>query len=195
MYPHVHNVLALKGKIAPSPFFETLIDPFEPEGTPEQTETEVGAIETPAYVGSGWYGYTYKTHLAGARNWWRLLRSPKRLLFTGPAHLERPFHTLHGEILRWHDHWLKGIDTGVVDDPPVRYWLMGANESRRGRGLAATGDGVDAALVDELGASTHAPVHGAIGRRRDPAGLLRPDASYADAQCRVPPISQRAPRA
>ena len=34
------------------------------------------------------------------------------------------------EILRWHDHWLKGIDTGVLDEPPVRYWVMGANEWR-----------------------------------------------------------------
>jgi len=27
-----------------------------------------------------------------------------------PAHLERPFHSFHHEILRWHDHWLKEID-------------------------------------------------------------------------------------
>ena len=87
----------------------------------------------PAHTGSGWYGYTYKTHLAGAQTYWRHLRhGPKKLLFCGPAHLERPFHTLHGEILRWYDHWLKGIDTGVLDEPPVRYWVMGANEWRSG---------------------------------------------------------------
>ena len=51
-------------------------------------------------------------------------------MFAGPAHLERPFHSLHGEILRWHDHWLKNIDTGIMDEPPVRYWVMGANEWR-----------------------------------------------------------------
>ncbi len=51
-------------------------------------------------------------------------------MFTGPSHLERPFHTLHSEMLRWYDHWLKGIDTGVMDEPPVRYWVMGANEWR-----------------------------------------------------------------
>ena len=37
---------------------------------------------------------------------------------------------MHREILRWHDHWLKGLDTGVMDEPPVRYWVMGANEWR-----------------------------------------------------------------
>lgn len=28
--------------------------------------------------------------------------------------------------LRWFDHWLKGIDTGISDAPPVRVYLMGA---------------------------------------------------------------------
>jgi len=51
-------------------------------------------------------------------------------MFAGPAHLERPFHSFHGEILKWHDQWLKGIDTGIMDEPPVKYWVMGANEWR-----------------------------------------------------------------
>ena len=29
--------------------------------------------------------------------------------------------------LRWYDHWLKGIDNGVADEPAVRVFLMGAN--------------------------------------------------------------------
>ena len=28
--------------------------------------------------------------------------------------------------LRWFDYWLKGIDTGIMDEPPVRVYLMGA---------------------------------------------------------------------
>ncbi len=27
------------------------------------------------------------------------------------------------EILRWWDHWLKGIDTGVMDEPMLRAWM------------------------------------------------------------------------
>lgn len=80
-----------------------------------------------------WYGYTYKTHLQGAQSYWRHLKGiPKKLLFLGHAHLERPFHGLHHEIVRWYDHWLKGIDTGILDEPPVRYWVSGANEWRTG---------------------------------------------------------------
>ena len=129
MYPHLYNVLTAKGQHVPSTF-DLLVDPFEPEGSADASEGEIERIEVPTYTGSGWYAYTYKTHLQGAQAYWRHLRSPKRLLFAGPAHLERPFHSFHGEILRWNDHWLKGIDTGVMDEPPVRYWLMGADEWR-----------------------------------------------------------------
>src|SRR6516162_3270681 len=35
-------------------------------------------------------------------------------------------------MLRWYDHWLRDVDTGVMNDPPVRYFVMGANEWRSG---------------------------------------------------------------
>jgi hypothetical protein len=28
------------------------------------------------------------------------------------------------EALRWWDHWLKGVDTGVMDEPLLRYWMQ-----------------------------------------------------------------------
>ena len=56
------------------------------------------------------------------------IKVPKKLLFTGPAHLERPWHSFHGEILRWYDYWLKGIDTGIMDEPPVKYLGHGSQQ-------------------------------------------------------------------
>ena len=41
--------------------------------------------------------------------------------FAPQAKIDR--HALH---LRWFDYWLKGIDTGVLRDPAVRVYLMGA---------------------------------------------------------------------
>ncbi|MBI4552411.1 MAG: CocE/NonD family hydrolase [Candidatus Latescibacteria bacterium] len=32
--------------------------------------------------------------------------------------------------LRWFDYWLKGIDNGIMDEPPVRVFVMGANAWR-----------------------------------------------------------------
>ncbi len=32
--------------------------------------------------------------------------------------------------LPWFDHWLKGVDSGILDEPPVRLFVMGRNEWR-----------------------------------------------------------------
>ena len=32
--------------------------------------------------------------------------------------------------LRWFDHWLKGIDTGIMEEPPVRIFVMGLDRWR-----------------------------------------------------------------
>jgi hypothetical protein len=33
-------------------------------------------------------------------------------------HARWPWESMHYEALAWHDHWLKGIDAGVMDGPP-----------------------------------------------------------------------------
>ena len=137
MYPHLYNVLTQKGQHMP-PYFQLLIDPYDSEANVAEAEASFEKIKIPAYTGAGWYAYTYKTHLNGAQTYFENITAPKKLLFSGPAHLERPFHTFHSEILRWYDHWLKDIDTGIMDEPPVRYWVMGANEWRDRNRLAAS---------------------------------------------------------
>lgn len=129
MYPHIFNVVAQKGQHMP-PYFDVLINPYDTEESVKASEESFQRIKIPAHTGSGWYAYTYKTHLNGAETYYDRIAAPKKLTFLGPAHLERPFHTMHGEILRWYDHWLKGIDTGVMSEPPVRYWVMGENRWR-----------------------------------------------------------------
>jgi uncharacterized protein len=132
MYPHVYNVLALKGQHFPA-YFDILVDPYDKEEAVKKSEAEFSKIKIPTYTGSGWYGYSYKTHLVGAQNWFRTIDAPhKKLLLAGPAHLDRPVKAFHNEMLRWYDQWLKGIDTGILNDPPVRFWVMGANEWRSG---------------------------------------------------------------
>jgi hypothetical protein len=34
---------------------------------------------------------------------------------------------LDGILLRWFDHWLKGLDTGLLAEPPVKIFVMGEN--------------------------------------------------------------------
>ncbi len=90
MYPHVYNVLMLKGQHFPA-YFEVLLNPYDSEDAVKKSEAEFAKIDIPTYTGSGWYGYTYKTHLLGAQNWYRNIDPPaKKLLLLGPAHLDRP---------------------------------------------------------------------------------------------------------
>lgn len=131
-YPHILNVVAQKGQHMPA-YFDLLIDPYDRTAWVERSEAEFAQVKVPTYTGSGWYAYTYKTHLNGAQSWFANLGCEKRLLLAGPAHLERPFHTMHAEMLRWYDHWLKGIDTGIDREPPVKYWAMGENRWRTAR--------------------------------------------------------------
>lgn len=129
MYPHVLNVLQQKGQHIPH-YFQMLIDPYDRDEWVTEGERGARAIDIPVFLGSGWYAYTYKTHVSGAENYFAAVRSPKRLLFTGPAHLDRPLRALRSEMLRWYDHWLKGLPTDLESVPPVRYWTMGSNEWR-----------------------------------------------------------------
>ena len=41
-----------------------------------------------------------------------------------------PAIDLHGLHLRWYEYWLKGIDNGIMDEPPVRIFVMGENAWR-----------------------------------------------------------------
>ncbi|MFL6950188.1 MAG: CocE/NonD family hydrolase [Xanthobacteraceae bacterium] len=129
MYPNIFNLVAQKGQHMP-PYFDLLIDPYDKEEMVAKAEADFAKIKVPFYTGSGWYGYTYKTHLNGAQNYFANVDAPKKLMFTGPAHLERPFRSFHHEIVKWHDHWLKGLDTGVMREPPVKFWVMGENKWR-----------------------------------------------------------------
>jgi len=132
MYPNIFNVIVEKGQTMPL-VYDTVLNPYDPDDIVEKTKEKMSRIKIPFYTGSGWYAYTYKLHLQGSQQWFQEVHGvPKKLLISGPAHLERPFHAFHDEILRWYDHWLKGKDTGILNEPPVKVWVMGANQWRYG---------------------------------------------------------------
>jgi len=126
LYGNIYNLLTQKGQHC-SMLFNKLIYPFEEEDGTEKGDAYLKRIKVPSYTGSGWYAYTYKGHIQGCQNWYAGIDVPRKLLFTGPAHLARPWQAFHSEILRWYDYWLKGIETGIMEEPPVKLWVMGAN--------------------------------------------------------------------
>ena len=85
-----------------------------------------GAIECPVYAVGGWddsYTNPIPRLLAG-------LRVPRKGLI-GPWAHRYPHFGLPGpqigflqDCLRWWDHWLKGVDTGIMEEPMLRAWLQ-----------------------------------------------------------------------
>ena len=83
------------------------------------------AIQCPVYAVGGWTD-AYKNAIP------RLLERltvPRKGLI-GPWAHGYPHFALPGpqigflqEMLRWWDYWLKGIDTGVMDEPMLRAWM------------------------------------------------------------------------
>jgi uncharacterized protein len=83
------------------------------------------AIRCPVYAVGGWtdgYKNAIPRLLEG-------LRVPRKGLI-GPWAHGYPHFALPGpqigflqEMLRWWDYWLKGIDTGVMDEPMLRAWM------------------------------------------------------------------------
>jgi predicted acyl esterase len=83
------------------------------------------AIQCAVYAVGGWAD-GYKNAIP------RLLEKLKvpRKGLIGPWAHAYPHFALPGpqigflqEVLRWWDHWLKGIDTGVMDEPALRAWM------------------------------------------------------------------------
>jgi uncharacterized protein len=85
-----------------------------------------GAIACPVYAVGGWadaYSNAIPRLLAG-------LKVPRKGLIGPWAHLY-PHDGVPGpaigflqEALRWWDHWLKGIDTGIMAEPMLRVWMQ-----------------------------------------------------------------------
>ncbi len=133
VYVNLFNILTQKGQRT-ALMYEALTEPWAKDDDVANAEKAFKDLSIPFYTGSGAYAYTYKLHWLGAQHWFQNVKTqPRKLLFAPPAHVERPFHIYHDEIIRWYDHWLKGKDTGILDEPPVKYWVMGANEWRTGQ--------------------------------------------------------------
>lgn len=80
----------------------------------------------PAYIGACWG--TYGLHLPGTFRSWENLAVPKKMMIGPPVYLDRPLYQLQFESLRWFDYWLKEINTGIMEEPPVRLFVMGTNQ-------------------------------------------------------------------
>ena len=87
-------------------------------------------VTIPVYLGCDWENVPL--HLPGTFSALAALshNTDVRVAMLGEFGLTWPWESLHVEALAWFDHWLKGVDTGIMDGPRIRYWLPGADEWR-----------------------------------------------------------------
>ncbi len=87
---------------------------------------DFGAIRCPVYAVSGWSdGYSNAVFRLLAK-----LTVPRKGLI-GPwshryPHIGMPGPAIDflGEMLRWWDRWLKGVDTGIMEEPMLQVWMQ-----------------------------------------------------------------------
>ena len=84
----------------------------------------------PVYMTTGWYDL-----FSGAGDmflWYANLTVPRRLLVRPADHSEVEKNQFdldfNSEAHRWFDYWLKGIDNGIMNEPSIYYYVMGASK-------------------------------------------------------------------
>ena len=87
---------------------------------------DYGAIQCPVYFVGGWadlYRDTPFRLAAGLEAPWKVLVGPWAHLYPQDG-LPQPAIGFLQEALRWWDQWLKGIDTGIMEEPALRVWMQ-----------------------------------------------------------------------
>jgi len=68
----------------------------------------------------------HELHLKGAFDGFNGTGDISKRMLVGPkAWPLRPWAGYHYEMLRWYDHWLKGMDTRVMEGPPIQLYIHG----------------------------------------------------------------------
>ena len=126
-YPTFHQILKYP-EFSPL-WLDFVLNPCDgPFYTKAKPANNFDKIKIPVHMGCQWgRGWVVDGTISGFLS----LKGPKKLVLrSAPPMQERPFHQFHDEIVRWYDHWLKGIDSGIMDEPPIKLFVHGINEWR-----------------------------------------------------------------
>jgi putative CocE/NonD family hydrolase len=132
----------------PNPYWKEMFDhpPADTWWEPTRYQKKYDRVRVPVLHISGWYddeqvgtplnyiGMTTKGATEEIRHTQKLLMGPWPHNVNSTSKIgEVDFGPtavidLNGYELRWFDYWLKGIDNGIVKEPPVRIFVMGDNK-------------------------------------------------------------------
>jgi uncharacterized protein len=123
-YPNLYHLLKYPYK---NPFFvDLLMNPFDgPYYRERSLYPYYDKIKVPTLI------IGKVAHDAGA--FWEIyngIDAPKKILVKPRGPEERPWREDMELLIRWYDHWLKGKDTGIMEGPPIKMYVMGQNQYR-----------------------------------------------------------------
>jgi uncharacterized protein len=123
-YPNLFHLLNYPYK---NPFFiDIMLNPLDgPYWRERSLYPFYDRIKTPTLV------IGKVAHDSGA--FWEVfnnINAPKKILVKPRGSEERPWREDVELLIRWYDHWLKGNNTGIMDGPPIKMYVMGANQYR-----------------------------------------------------------------
>jgi len=100
----------------------------------EERSVDFSKIRVPVYSIGMWH--KIGLHLRGNLRGFEELNVPKKLLvcfgdYVGEEMAIFNSEELRLDMLRWYDHWLKGNDTGMLKEPPVKLFVRGRDEKYR----------------------------------------------------------------
>lgn len=104
--------------------FDWILNSFHPL----PMEPYANKIKLPMYVGTPWVTRLYIWGTFEAFETASTPKAQKKLIVYPPGFPSRPYTQYHDEDVRWYDYWIKGIDNGIMDEPPIKMFVMGVNK-------------------------------------------------------------------
>ncbi len=119
-YPYLYHLLKYPEK---NPLlFDMMLNPNDNKYWRDRSIIErIDKINVPAYIGGPNFSFFGLSQI----NIWNSMPDVPRKLRLYKDMGERPWKDDHDELLRWYDYWLKGYETGIMDEPDVRYQTSG----------------------------------------------------------------------
>ncbi len=94
--------------------------------SPSNVIDRVNRSGVAVYQRAGWFDMYPRDMLL----WFNNLKVPKKIVIGPWTHYESHGVDRATEILRWYDYWLKDIDNGIMDEPPVLYGVIGLSRNQ-----------------------------------------------------------------
>jgi len=145
-----------------------------------------GKIHTPIYCQGGWFDF----FIDGTIRSFVEINAPKRLIIGPWFHGGREGCDLLAVQLRWFDHWLKGMQNGIMEEPPVRILPVGSEEWRFEDGWPPRSH-MMRLYLGQGGATPSHSLNDGVLSRKSPPSHEDPDVISHDPGKLVPSVASR----